>query len=222
MFVRAESKISHSPENPPLTKATAYPKPDRFDRSVTLFDRLLRNIAIAGCLLLLVIAARNVGQEPLQAAYAALQESVTLEWDESLGKLTFVNQLLPQEIRTVWSEQAAQDISLPVQGRVVHAWSRQEPYVSIGGGVSEVHAVLAGEVMSLAHGPDEELILRIRHEDGLETLYGNLAACYVEEGDAVYEGDVIGRRMDEAELVFDMRLDGRSIDPTEWLANAND
>ncbi len=103
-------------------------------------------------------------------------------------------------------------------GELTHAWSRNEPYIELTGAVADVRAVADGEVMSLAHGPDEEKILRLRHDDGMESLYGNLQSCWVEEGAYVYAGDLIGQTRAGLPLCFELRRDGRSVDPTliEW------
>ena len=215
-----ETEVPGSPQT--LTSVENCPCPGRFEKRMAFFDRLVRNIAVAACLLLLVTALGSVREEPLQSVFSSLQSNVNIEWDESLGKLSFVNSLLPQELRTVWSEQTDAALLTPLQGQVAHAWSRQEPYLGILGTVREVRAALDGEVMSIAHGTDEELILRLRHDDGLETLYGNLAACHVEEGDLIGAGEVIADLLPNAALAFDLRQGGRSIDPTGLLHEAND
>ena len=101
----------------------------------------------------------------------------------------------------------------PRNGVVVHAWTREEPYIELKGTVTDVRAAANGEVMSVAHGLEEEVILRIRHEGNTETLYGNLAACYVDVGDYVFEGDIVATVLEGKPLAFELRKDGRSIDP---------
>ena len=51
-------------EEPVLTRAETYRQPDRLEKSLVMFDRLIRNIAVAACLLLLVVAVRSVREEP--------------------------------------------------------------------------------------------------------------------------------------------------------------
>ena len=68
--------------------------------------------------------------------------------------------------------------------------------------------------MSLAHGPGEERILRIRHENGVETLYGNLKECFVEAGSMVESGQVIATLLPDTPLAFELRINGRSVDPS--------
>ncbi|MDD3410734.1 MAG: M23 family metallopeptidase, partial [Eubacteriales bacterium] len=148
-----------------------------------------------------------------RSVFAAVQESVNMEWDESLGKLTFVSNLLPESLQAVWSDQSAAEVFAPITGTLVHAWSAQEPYIELGGELTDVRAAADGELMSVAHGMDEELIVRLRHDNGSETLYGNLSECWLEEGAAVYAGDLLGRVIEGKPLCFELRQNGRSVRP---------
>ena len=48
-------------------------------------------------------------------------------------------------------------------------------------------------------------------------IYGNLLTCYAQEGDRVYAGDVIATTIEGKPLVFELRRDGRSINPEGLL-----
>ncbi|MDD3411690.1 MAG: hypothetical protein PHY12_12875, partial [Eubacteriales bacterium] len=67
------------------------------------FDRLARNLAVVGALLVTLVALRGAEDGGARSVFAAVQESVNMEWDESLGKLTFVSNLLPESLQAVWS-----------------------------------------------------------------------------------------------------------------------
>ncbi|MDD3336545.1 MAG: M23 family metallopeptidase [Eubacteriales bacterium] len=176
-------------------------------------DRLIRNLAVAGGLLLVVVAVKNAGVPEAQSVFSALQTSVNTEWDESVGKLSFVNGLVPEALQEVWSEKESLSVYAPISGETVHSWTQSEPYLEVMGIVSEVRAVAPGEIMSIAHGLDEERIIRIRHDDGTESVYGNLEECFLEVGDRVYAGDVIAEVLAGKPLAFELRRDGRSINP---------
>ena len=165
-------------------------------------------------LLLVAVAVKNAELPQSQSVFSALEDSLNTEWDESVGKLSFVDSLLPAEVQQVWRQEESVTVFEPVQGNVVHAWSRQEPYLELSCNTTDVRAAADGEIMSIAHGMDEERIVRIRHEGGLETLYGNLASCAHEVGDRVYAGDAFATVLEGAPLAFELRRDGRSIDPT--------
>ena len=180
-------------------------------------DQLVRNLAVVGGLVLVVVAVRNSSIPEAQSVFGAIQQSAGMQWDESIGKLSFVNSLLPEEIREVWNENTSISVLAPVNGDVVHAWSQSEPYLLIDGDTRDIRASAPGEIMSVAHGMEEERILRLRHDDGTETIYGNLQSCCVEVGDRVYAGEIIGTLLEDQPLAFEVRVNGRSVDPTRGL-----
>ena len=190
-----------------------YPKESGWGKRLLQTDKLIRNLAVVGGLLLTLVAVKNAGAPQAQSVFSALQDSANMEWDESLGKLSFVGGFLPEGIRAVWSEKESVTVLSPVVGETVHVWTEQEPYLEVMSTVSDVRAVADGEIMSIAHGVDEERILRVRHDDETESIYGNLVMCYGEEGDRVYAGDIIARVLDGKPLAFEFRKDGRSINP---------
>ena len=209
MRVKQPGEPLQEPHGAELTKL---PKRGAFS-ALRLGDRLLRDLAVAGGLMLLVVAIRNAELPQAQSVFSALQEASTMEWDESLGRLSFVSDILPSGVQAVWSEREAVTVLAPVVGQTVHTWSVMEPYVEVESTVTDVRAVADGEIMSVSHGLDEERIVRIRHDNGLESVYGNLRECYAGEGDRVYAGDIFARVLDEKPLAFELRRDGRSIDP---------
>ncbi|MEG0048575.1 MAG: M23 family metallopeptidase [Clostridia bacterium] len=194
-----------------------YPPEQSWGKKLLRADRLIRNLAVVGGLLLTLVAVKNAGMPQTQSVFSALEKSAGMEWDESLGKLSFVNGFLPQGIEAVWSERQNVTVFAPIVGETVHAWSVQEPYVEYQSHVSDVRAVADGEVMSIAHGMEEEKILRVRHKDETESVYGNLVMCYAQEGEQVYAGDIIARVLDGKPLAFELRKEGRSVNPEGLL-----
>ena len=194
--------------------------PERKNRLGNWFlqlDNLVRNLAVVGGLVLVMLAVRNSSLPQAQSVFSAIQDSAGVQWDESVGKLSFVSSVLPEEIREVWNETQIQSVFAPVSGEVVHAWSREEPYLLLEGDTRDVRASENGEVMSIAHGVEEERIVRLRHTDGTESIYGNLESCSVTVGAQVSAGDIIGRLIAEQPLAFEVRVNGRSVDVTHSL-----
>ncbi len=94
----------------------------------------------------------------------------------------------------------------------MHAWREAEPYIGLLGASQDVRGRRGRGCDEVAHGDNEERILRIRHDNGLETMYGNLAESYVSEGDHVYAGDILGlRKMDSRFILNCARMAGPSI-----------
>ena len=63
----------------------------------------------------------------------------------------------------------------------------------------------------------------IKHEDNILSVYGHQQAILVTEGQSVQAGQSIGTRgktgADEVKLLFEIRKDGESIDPINFLKN---
>lgn len=188
-------------------------EPRGFGAAFLRLDRLVRNFAVVAGLVLVTVAVRSSNVPEVQSVFGAIQESAGIKWDESIGKLSFVSSFLPEEIQAVWSEARANPVCSPADGSVVHAWSVNEPYLLIDGGFAAVYAAADGEVMSIAHGLGEEQIVRLRHLDGSESVYGNLESCALEIGQLVQVGETVGNRMKNMPLAFEVRMDGRSVEP---------
>lgn len=139
--------------------------------------------------------------------------------DDRLGKLSFVSSLFP-EATLVFGESHADALALPVSGEVVHAWSEVEPYTSWRTEDEKVRASAAGEVLGVYHGEDEEYLVQVLGADGLACLYGNLGECYVQTGDSVAEGDTLGALLPGRDCVWEVRQDGRSVNPAGYLRGA--
>ena len=180
-------------------------------------ERLTRNVAIAAAVLLCAVAIRNGALPQAQDVFSAVQQSVNMNLDETLGKLTFVSNLLPESALVFLNSNETIQVTAPVHGEIVHAWREAEPYVALLGVSSDVRAASGGQIMNVAHGDAEERIVRIRHDNGLETMYYNLEESYVAEGDKVFEGDIIGHTADKQPVYFELRRNGRSIDPTSLM-----
>lgn len=214
MKLKSEQSLLSERDQPVLTEL---PPKQGFGSWLLRTDKLIRNLAVVGGLVLTVVAVKNASVPQAQSVFSAIQASAGMEWDESLGKLSFVGGFLPEGLQAVWSEKHDITVFAPVKGETVHAWSAQEPYVTFMSEVLDVRAVADGEVMSIAHGLDEERIVRVRHDDETESVYGNLETCYAEVGDRVYAGDVFAKVLSGQPLAFELRKDGRSINPDGLL-----
>ena len=68
--------------------------------------------------------------------------------------------------------------------------------------------------MSVARDAVGRSTVRLRHDSGMETLYGNLIAASVREGDRVKAGQVLGV---SRALMYEMRAEGLPTDPAPYL-----
>ena len=193
-------------KEPPREEETA-PQSDAV-KPLRFGERMLRNTAIAAALLLCAVAARSAGLLPENGAFS---QAVTMNLEEGLGSLRFVSALLPESARVFWNLGDEQH-SAPSEAAIVHAFSEAEPYLAYSEG--EALASAAGEVMSVVKDALGRQTVRLRHESGMETVYGNLIAASVREGDWVEAGQVLGV---SRALTFEMRAEGRPMDPEPYL-----
>ncbi len=181
-------------------------------------DRLLPNLAVASALMLCAVALRTGAVPSLTEGVQAVMTAATDDslLNEELGKLTFVSAIFP-EAALVFGETVA-TLTMPVTAdEVVHAWSELEPFISWDTKAEEVMAAAAGEVIGVYHGEEEERLVQVLGEDGLSCLYGNLAQVYVQTGDAVHTGEALGTLMAGKPCVFEVRQNGRSVDPSVMM-----
>ncbi len=208
---------------PPTLLTSRHAKPPRRPRfspkqseAFRIGERLLRDSALCAAVVLCVLALGNVQQPWAQAVSSTMRDAVTMDLDESLGKLQFVRNLLPESALVFWDSGSAQpSYQLPASGSVTHAWKQSEPWLEYACEAQSVVAAAAGEVMTITQGDEGHYLLRIRHEGGTETLYGDLVACIVQEGDSLQSGQILGTVEDT--FFFEARKDGRALNPTSLI-----
>lgn len=89
-----------------------------------------------------------------------------------------------------------------------------------------VRASGGGRVAAAGYDPDYGLFILLRHRGGVETMYGHASRLLAAEGDNVQAGQVIALsgnsgRSTAPHLHFEMRRDGKSIDPLVYVKEAN-
>ncbi len=176
-------------------------------------ERLARNLALAGMLVITIAAMRNAELPTGTAVLTAVQQMIDSEWDDHLGKISFVGNFLPESVAVFFESATDAELTAPCFGPLTHTWTEQEPYLGYSGEDKRVFAVASGQVMSISHGPEEEYILRVRHDDGLETMYYNLASIAALEGDMVTTATCLGEALPGGAII-EVRRAGRAIDPT--------
>lgn len=181
--------------------------------------KLTRNTAFLMLLLVCLASIHNQHLPDGRTVLTAVQSTVDQEWDESLGKITFVDNMMPETLAVFFQTEELYALSLPCTGTLVHSWETHAPYVSFDAKGS-VSAIADGEVMSISHDSADQLSLRIRHEKGLESIYYHLAATSLREGDQVTAGHVVGTLQNDHHLVLDVRRNGLSIDPTAYFEDS--
>lgn len=125
------------------------------------------------------------------------------------------------------------DLPWPVTGTVVSRFGRSasgrfdtaivrngiDVAVTEGAGARAVHE---GRVAFAAPFAGFGVLVIVDHGASAFTLYGHLSEATVAAGAVVKAGQVVGRvglaPAGDAALYFEVRIDGRPVDPVEWLA----
>ncbi len=175
-------------------------------------QRLLRNTsfyaAVSLCLGLYVLFAVS---QPKETAAVMSHLTSGFEYDETLGKLQLVSNMLPESAIVFLNTEASSIECLsPVQAQITHAWTQDEPwfeYASIG----DVTACQAGEIMTIVKNSADSHTVRILHKNGYESVYSGLRNVYANEHELISAGQVIGTSTGQA--AFELRKDGISVLP---------
>ncbi len=111
-----------------------------------------------------------------------------------------------------------------VKGRITNAFSPGHEAVDYGiPEGSSVYAAEDGVVTGTSFDRWAGNVLRLRHEDGRETIYGHLDEVLVTEGSFVKMGDIIARSgctgvSTGPHLHFEVRIDGMPVNPLDYVS----
>ena len=182
-------------------------------------DRLLRNSALACALMLAVLAMGNINQPWARQASETIERALTMhiDLDESIGKLTFVRDLMPESALVFLNLSGDNELTVPVNGELTHAYSEAQPWLMFScASFDEVHAAADGTVTAISPlSGGSSIGILIDHGGGLESVYAYLSEATVQMGDIVQRGQAIGRT--DATLYFELRESGTAVDPTERM-----
>ncbi len=109
---------------------------------------------------------------------------------------------------------------------------RSDPFH--GGGAFHAGLDLTGQTGDAIHAAADGVVVRagwwagygkvvvVDHGNGMETRYGHMSRFHVKEGDTIRQGQIIGGmgstgRSTGTHLHFEIRLDGRPLDPRPFL-----
>lgn len=173
---------------------------------------LLRNASISAAVLLCLFAVGGALGGRNRISQAVMSHVTTdFEIDDSLGRLQFVSSILPESAMVfLQSADQAVTVSAPVRSQETHAWTQEEPWLEyVCTGV--VTACSEGDVMTIVQNREGEYTVRLRHENGFESIYSGMSEVNLREGDHVLCGDQVG--WTDGFSAFELRQDGLSVQP---------
>ena len=133
------------------------------------------------------------------------------DYDETLGRLQYVSNILPESAMVFLSSGGDEEGFIsPSHAEIVHAWSQNEPWLEFAGN-SDVFSCSPGEVMAVIKNGENRYTVRLRHENGYESVYSGLSDISVWERETIAAGECMGIAVSGA--AFELRKDGLSILP---------
>jgi murein DD-endopeptidase MepM/ murein hydrolase activator NlpD len=136
---------------------------------------------------------------------------------------------LPEPVERVPDRQL---FEVPLNGNLGspfgYRWGRLHEGIDIEGWAhTDVHAALAGTVTRVGWLRNYDgfgLVVKLRHADGIVTMYAHLAKAFVRPGERVAEGQLIARAgctgsCTGVHLHFQVWVDGKLTDPQRFLGN---
>ena len=174
--------------------------------------RLLRNTSIfAAVSLCLGAGAVFALRHPGGVQSAMSHVTAGFEYDDTLGRLQFVSNLLPESAMVFLSGgEDMQQLAVPTSAKVSHDWTQEEPWLEYAC-IGDVCACQDGEIMTIVKNRQDEYTVRVLHSDGYESIYSGLSAVHLKEQDTVSSGQQIGTSAGFA--AFELRKDGLSVLP---------
>ena len=139
-----------------------------------------------------------------------------LEFDESLGRLKFVENLFPG-VAAVFNTK--QSLQFPVDGLLQSAYGAdgQDHVVFKCEAGANVKAVSDGRVVKRGIHEQYGNYLMIEHAGNMISVYYGLKSSELEKGAEVKGGDVIGILTQNGELVFELRIFEKAQNPMRYL-----
>lgn len=187
------------------------------------YDIILQS-AVCLVILLSVVTFRNIDTPVTNQISDGLSQAVSMDIDigDNLGQLQFVQNIMPESVLTFWSATADAPKTLvpPMDGEVVVNYTPDQPGILIRGEGQQVSCAADGEVVSVREGQEGDFILRIRHDGGVETLYGFLQGVKIAPGDRVYAGQDVGIAMPssgEYQVYFQAFSQDEPFDPVSMF-----
>ena len=188
-------------------------------RRVPSGERLMRNTSIACALILAVMAMRAIDTPFTNRITSTLSNALStdLNLDESVGKLSFVENLMPDSALVFFHMGGKSAALAPVAGSVSHEWTEAQPWMEyLAENGADVVSLIDGTVSAASPSSAGDWTLLITRNDGSQLVYAFLASCKVKVGQSVSRGDVVGSAgTDEgARLYVEYRVDSEPVNPS--------
>lgn len=189
--------------------------------TLRLSDRLTRNF-LSAALLVVCIYAIKTAQVPDGDVLETAAKSITeLPWEENLGRIQYVTHMFPETQSVFWSNINKADYRIQAGTQIMHAWTEDEPYISIRTDRGIICSLTDGTVRDITYCHDNTITVTVLHDSNFTSTYYCLAACSVSEGDVIYAGNQLGIALQGTEIPIELRQDGLPSVPNLLFENAD-
>ena len=180
-------------------------------RTKGISKRLLKNTGIFAAVSLCIGTGIYFTLHPEEKTQSVMSHlTAGFEYDESLGRLQFVSNILPDSAMVFLSNDTRTIVAPASSSVETHAWSSSEPWIEYTC-TGDISACDDGEIMTIVKNRQNEYTVRILHRDGLESIYSGLNTVHIKEADSVEAGEHIGTSAGIA--AFELRKEGLSVMP---------
>ncbi len=195
---------------------------ERMKKRPSASERLLRNTAIACALLLSIMAFKNIDSPFTNRITGAVREAVSMNLNlgESIGKMSFVQNFMPESALVFLNFGEKNEKPLPVSGDPVHVYSESQPWLEyLTQNEETVFALEDGTVTACVKTAHNDWTILIDHADESQTVYAYISAALVKTGDSVIKGAAIGKAgsNENARLYLEYRIAGMPSDPSDLM-----
>lgn len=173
--------------------------------------QLLRNTGIFAAVSICIGTGAHLLTNHAEESMAVMSHlTAGFDYDESIGRLQFVSNILPESAMVFLNSNETELMSAPTLAEQTHPWSSEEPWIEYMC-TGDISACGSGEVVTVVKNRQDEYTVRILHDGGYESVYSGLNAVNINELDSVSSGQQIGTASGIA--AFEIRKEGLSVLP---------
>lgn len=183
-----------------------------------LVHSLLRNTAICAVAVLAIYGIKLIDTPITNSITASVKQAISYELnlDNTLGKLQFVN----ENATSTQTFNEVPDMDYPIDGEIktTFADSNSTGITMTGNKGDSVFAAAGGTVAVVGEDSTLGKYIQIQHTDTIYSIYYGLADITVKKGDTVNAKQSIGV-LDSTELLFEVKNNGRPVDPEQYISD---
>jgi murein DD-endopeptidase MepM/ murein hydrolase activator NlpD len=212
-------------------------------------NSLAAKIAISVLIVLVILLLNSIKLPFAQAVVDYVRTAITNEFDldDALGKLKFVGQSIPKEIKSVFGQDAGDKdtveslsvyFSAPVKGEVIQTFQEQvspgttssvyqnQGIVIITAENAPIFSAADGVVTAVEHDEIYGPSIWVDHGNEVFSYYGGCGDILVKVGQSVDRGDRMGtvrvsNDSGKPVLHFQIWIDDKPVDPLDYIQHAD-